>query len=333
MKTAQNLRIGHINIRSLTPNLSDFDQFVNSENFDFIGISETWLNDNSLDTNVGVYGYHGIFQNRKSRGGGVGLFIKQGYKFTRMENELTSNEHFEQIWIKVQMGKSEFILGCIYKPPHYRQSDFLVEFDDILSSFVPLCDRICCVGDFNIDYMDSLSKEVMEFNSVLESANLSQIVPHPTRITTQSSSLIDLIIISNNIKIFECDTLPFQFSDHEFIYCEVEIPSITKVIKYKEIRNWSDINISQFEQDLKSIPWRNIYDMNDIDRKVDFITESLNILLDLHAPKRTVRLTKRNRQPWLKNVINLIKMRNKALSKYKKAVLILIELITNHLGT
>lgn len=315
---ASSLKIGHINIRSLIPSLEEFKQFITSNNFDVVGVSETWLNKTINYENIIIDGYRGIYQSKNGRGGGVGLFIKVGFNITRIENEYTNNSSFEQVWIRMRLSKMDIVLGCIYKPPQYSQSSFLTDFDDILSSLAPLSDNICCVGDFNLNYLNYSSKEVREFNLLLSSMGLAQVFTHPTRVTLQSESLIDLIIMSDNMEVVKCDTLASMFSDHEFIFCEIQIPTLRKKTEFKEYRNYKNIDIQQFDQDLRSIPWRNILDIDNADGKVDFINSNINALLDLHAPIKKIRLSKSKRQPWLDNVGHLMKLRGKALSKYKK---------------
>lgn len=245
-------KLGYINIRSLLPSIEDFKHFITSNNFDFVGVSETWLSDLTNYEDIKINGYESIYQNKQGRGGGVGLVVKNCYNFKRIENEYTNNSNFEQIWIHICVDRVDFILGCVYRPPHYNQSAFLRDFDNILASFAPFYDRICCVGDLNINYLNFSSREVMELNCLLNSMGLTQIITFPTRVTSQTETLIDLIILSDNVEVIKCDTIPSMFSDHEFIFCEFQSPAVRKKVVYRECRNYNDINIHQFDQDLRA---------------------------------------------------------------------------------
>lgn len=214
-----NLKFVHINIRSLIPKLDEFKQFILAQNFDIIGVSETWLDGRVNTNNVKIQGYNFVRQDREGRGGGVGLYIKSCYKYSVINNDFTRKENFEQVWVKILFQKVSFIFGCVYRPPSHRFSNFLVDFDNTLTSLSPLCDKICCGGDFNIDFLQMFSNEVVEFNLLLENLSLIQTISTPTRITNTSSTLIDLLLLTNDVNVIHSDTLPGpQLSDHEFIY-------------------------------------------------------------------------------------------------------------------
>lgn len=313
-----NLTFAHINVRSLIPSLENLKNFISTQNFDIIGVSETWLYGAISTNNVKIEGYGFVRQDREGRGGGVGLYIKNCYKYTLIENEFTRNESFEQVWIRVLLRKVSFIFGCVYRPPSCKFSDFLIHFDNVLTSITPLSDKLCCGGDFNIDYLRILSNDVTEFNFLLENVGLVQTISTPTRITDTSSTLIDLVLISNDLVLVNSDTLhALNLSDHEFIFCEFSLPKQGREIKYLELRDIKGINMQQFADDLRSIPWRNIFDIYTVNEKVAFINDNLNALLDLHAPFKKIRITK-DFQPWLENVRDLMKLRDKALSRYKR---------------
>jgi hypothetical protein len=67
----------HINCRSLLGNFDKFRVLTTnlSNSFSVIGLSETWLNDNTHDL-VNLPGYDFISNHRQNKvGGGVGLYI------------------------------------------------------------------------------------------------------------------------------------------------------------------------------------------------------------------------------------------------------------------
>ena len=66
----------HLNIRSISKNLSSLETYIDliRYNFTIIGLTETRLNDTNYDL-YGLHGYHFIEQHRSSTGGGVALCI------------------------------------------------------------------------------------------------------------------------------------------------------------------------------------------------------------------------------------------------------------------
>lgn len=46
------VKFGHVNVRSLLPTFADFSTFVINNNFDVLGVSETWLSEDILISSV-----------------------------------------------------------------------------------------------------------------------------------------------------------------------------------------------------------------------------------------------------------------------------------------
>lgn len=58
-----------------------------------------------------------------------------------------------------------------------------------------MADFVMCVGDININVLDIHSNHVKNYLEILETFNFSQIIDEPTRISLNSLSLIDHIIV------------------------------------------------------------------------------------------------------------------------------------------
>lgn len=177
-----------------------------------------------------------------------------------------------------------------------------------------------CVGDFNINMLEVFSNPVTNLNSLLDSVGLKQLIDIPTRTTNNSATLIDLILVSRDLVIKSDGVIPMpELSDHDLIFCDFTVANFKKTMPcIKEYRDFKNFNYNQFSEDLKSVPWKNIYDISEINGKIDFLNENLNILLDLHAPKKVSRFTRQNK-PWItENVKELINLREKSLARFKK---------------
>ncbi|XP_045470615.1 uncharacterized protein LOC123677920 [Harmonia axyridis] len=163
------------------------------------------------------------------------------------------------------------------------------------------------------------SKNCWTLKEVLESLGLVQMIKQPTRITDKTATLIDYALVSNVNLVKEVGTkhVP-EVSDHELVFLSLKIGHEQKKISYKTTRNFKNFNYAQFDSDLRSIPWNTIYELDDVDSKIGFLSDSINALLDIHAPFQTFRITK-TYAPWLTNSIKaMMKDRDEALSKFKK---------------
>nr|CAI5864412.1 unnamed protein product [Callosobruchus analis] len=173
-------------------------------------------------------------------------------------------------------------------------------------------------GDFNIDLLNSTHATNL-FSNLLDSSGLIQVIKEPTRVTKNSATLLDFILTSDNICISKVGSVPYYYiSDHELVYVDVRVSRKKVVNNMKTYRDMKNMNLSVLYDELQSIPWRNVYDIDNIDGKVEFFNENITILMDRHAPSRTCNFTKPYK-PWItSNITFLIKLQEKALIKFKR---------------
>ena len=90
---------------------------------------------------------------------------------------------------------------------------------------------------------------VKKYTDCLKKCGLYQIINEPTRISNQSSTIIDHIVVSDNEKIFQCGVLPTGFSDHYVIYCTRKVNKICinneNVVESRSLRNYSDVALNE----------------------------------------------------------------------------------------
>lgn len=169
------------------------------------------------------------------------------------------------------------------------------------------------LGDLNVNFFNSNNRLTQCFNSF----NLNQVVTEPTRITNYSETLLDPIFINStcvNTGTLNAD----MFTDHRLVFCDISFKLQKQRPATIVCRDFKNIDMEKFNADLVSIPWDNIFRMHNIEDKVKFLTDHILLLYDAHAPLKTVRVSKA-RAPWLTDVIKiLIKLKNNALTKYKR---------------
>lgn len=310
-------KICHLNVRSLTAHFVEFLEYFSTLDYDIITVSETWLTANIPINTINIAGYNFVRRDRErgGKGGGVGIYIKNSITFNLLEN----SENIEDIWVSFKIQNVNFALGCTYKPPNFNINNFLNEFENTLVNIIPKCDEIICLGDFNIDFLNVNSSATIHFMNLLDSLGLKQIVNNPTRITLNSASLLDYIILSEERSFSKCDTVSLpNISDHElvFVHMSFQIQGGQAIPRtYRDIKN-IDENI--LYEHLQAIPWRNIFDIDNIDDKITFFNENMKLLMDIHAPLKTC-IFKKPYKPWITdNIKLLINLKHKALQKFKR---------------
>ena len=132
------------------------------------------------------------------------------------------------------MPKSKPItIGVFYRPPN--QANFM---ELIVKSFslLDLKDiEIYLLGDFNINLLQNgnyiSNRKVMavsqgavhtlinKYQEFCQIFSVKQLIIYPTRVTCNTSSLIDHILTNSSEKIFQSGIIDCGMSDHQLIFC------------------------------------------------------------------------------------------------------------------
>ena len=106
--------------------------------------------------------------------------------------------------------------------------------------------EIIMMGDFNIDYSqmhchsNQLHVSLKHFMSMF---GMSQLINTSTRITSATSTILDIILISDPSKISQCGVLDLGLSDHQVIHCTRKCKKIPisrhNGVTLRSLRNYS----------------------------------------------------------------------------------------------
>ena len=182
----------HLNARSLSKNFDNLETLLCTLNFPFsiIGISETWLHNNSPPV-FNIPNYNMIRADRKGgRGGGVAYYIHESINF-KQRNDVHI-DGTEDLFIEVKRQNTKnVILGLVYRPPNYLFEHFFDQLEVTLSKFSPENKDIYIMRDFNINISETTHPSVIKFLDILASYALFPLIDKPTRITPDSITIID----------------------------------------------------------------------------------------------------------------------------------------------
>ena len=225
------------------------------QKLDVITVSETWLNSTVTNAEVSINGYKLYRQDRlHKRGGGVCAFIREDIKVSILKDiSQVSESYFQQLWLKMQNKKLKSIIVCVsYRPPESPLSSF----EDIVlkPSYIQaltLCKPIVILGDLNCNVL-SENTESKALASFMSDINLSQVITTPTRITDTSSSLIDVILVSNPNIISENGLLNTPISDHLPVFVTLKLKLPKPPPCYITVRSYKKYDPTLFVADLAS---------------------------------------------------------------------------------
>ena len=238
MKRATSASFLYFNAQSIRNKLTDLKILLETNMYDIVFISETWLTDNDLDSSVLDTTNYCILRNdRLSHAGGVAAIFKSKYsdKVTVHDIESSYLCGFELLSFDIYLSPcSKVCFVCLYLPPHSAKDLGTVNNLIKVLRRVEKSQELYIVGDFNFSeykfdnfVTSAYSEPLKRFMLFLEENNLSQLVTLPTHI---SGHTLDLIISSKPENITNIDILhPFTDTcDHNIIETTLSIKTSHK---------------------------------------------------------------------------------------------------------
>ena len=332
-KTVQNndysqcFSVLHFNIRSMPKNLNNFEQYLqcHSHNFKIIGFSETWLSEiNSQNYTLSGYNIENNFRINKS-GGGVSVCVRHDIEY-RLRNDLSLlNSNLESIFIEIP--KSEFnsiktiIVGILYRPPNTAIEEFNDSLNDILKQVITKNYTIYLLGDFNINLLniDSHSHS-SDFLDLMYSYGFMPLINKPTRVTSQSATIIDHIYCNDvhNSHLLN-GILVTDITDHYPIFSININQDIQAKTLYFTNRSLCDNNIDTFVDKLRLCDWNDVYTQNNVNDAFQHFYVYFTKTYNECFPVKTHKTGYKNRKTWLtRGLKTSIQNKNMLYLKYRK---------------
>ena len=129
----------------------------------------------------------------------------------KRREDLESND-IACLWLEISPSKGKsFLLGSLYRNPTER-FEWMDRFEQFFESVLNEGKEIILLGDFNKDLLNPNAHR--EWLVLTESLGLSQLVTQPTRVTTNTSTLIDHIYSSHEDKLSKVSVCKIGISDH-----------------------------------------------------------------------------------------------------------------------
>jgi len=247
----------HLNIRSLSKHFDNLQNLLSTlgHRFRIIALSESRHSyTSSVPHYLDLENYSLISNETEAAAGGTAIYVCNTVCF-KVRNDISSVLYKS----KTEKGHQNTIVGCVYKHPTMPAN----EFTDFY--LAPIIDKINkekkrCVflGDFNINLLEYNKKvEVDNFIDTICSHNIFPTVLLPTRITADSTTLIDNILISQDKKLYESGNLLVGISDHlpQFLIPIAQKNNLKN--SHHSYKDWKSWNIEGFKQDFVGIDWKN----------------------------------------------------------------------------
>ena len=198
----RNLKIGHINVNGLLAKLADIHLLLSEVKFDLLGITETHLTDDISNNLIKIIGYDLARRDRSgSKGGGVVIYFREDLNVYE-DLKWNVDQELEAVCLNITIRSQSTLIGCLYRPS--KSTTFFNFLHALLNRIWIKRKNVILLGDFNSNLISDShsaqdsSQAGKRLKSILGSFGYSNLTESPTRVTANSKSLIDLIIVSPN---------------------------------------------------------------------------------------------------------------------------------------
>jgi len=182
---------------------------------------------------------------------------------------------------------------CIYRSPDGQLEKFLKELEVVIQKLLRKNKILLLCGDWNIDFLkeDNNKKELTD---LLLRYNLVNTVKSPTRLTTITKSLLDVISIEEKHYKNPATVIELGLSDHQAQMLPVlnksRISNKKRVLK----RCFRENNIEEFKNLLNKEAWQEVITEKEVNAKFEVFMNLFRHFFDSAFP---IEYTHENRPP------------------------------------
>ena len=163
--TCDKLKCGLLNAQSVCNKTTEIRALINEENFDFLALTETWLNecDRTIIQEMTPVTHTFVHTPRKGRkGGGVGLVLPKICKKNRI-NTAEKFMSFEHMQVTCELSGRKTVFIVVYRPPNLSDRMFIDDFRKYLETLDMVSANVYICGDFSI-WMDDRRNDTAKFS-------------------------------------------------------------------------------------------------------------------------------------------------------------------------
>ena len=322
---SSDLSIIQLNIRGLYSKLGDLDYLLNSslanKHPDVVLLCETWLTPRSPKPYLSGYDIERSDRLHK-KGGGVGILMSARCKYKRRHDlEQRNCNSFESCFVEIHNLNTKIILGSVYRPPNTDVKEFISATQDIIETCNKQGKKLVLGLDHNLDFLKEVQHSLTHtFLETIYDGGLVPMITKPTRITTTTATLIDNILVDQQLQSCASSGILIDtISDH--LPCYTILSDIYPIRKKNlEItsRDMRRQNLLALKTKLIEPDYLLPTPSLDVDAQFDEIHGKLLAAIDHFLPERTRSIPSRSvrQQDWMTPGLMISIKKNKML--YKK---------------
>ena len=289
---SKDLSICHINSQSL---LNKIDLIaVELGSFDIVTVSETWLDPSIENRDITIPNFQlPIRLDRNRIGGGVAAYFKTTVPFIEKTELFVPG--VEAVWAEVVLNKKILLVGTFYIHPRFEDWDFVkLSIEQATLS----CENVILLGDFNKNMLNQ--RQCKNIKNIMNTFNLNQLVLSPTRITETTETLIDLVVVSDNLYCTDRGIIEPFCSDHCGTHISTNFMKINSHCYKRKAWSYENANFDLYNETLSTSIWD--FENLSSDDCVGKLNYNILNAAEASIPSKTVTI-RPNDPPWMNNGI------------------------------
>ena len=143
--------------------------------------------------------------------------------------------------------------------------------------------------DLNCNLLNPSCVEAKVLTDTFSKLNMAQLIKDPTRITSHSRSLLDVIMISCPLIVKDSGVVNIGISDHSMVFCTLKLKAIKPSPTHFYTRGLKHYDPNQFVTELSLLPFDMVSSAQDMEDKLhlfnQLFTNTLKVHLNLSSTK------------------------------------------------
>lgn len=297
------MRILNINARSIINKTTELEGILLTHDPHVTILTETWLHSDICDEDLVPNSYKVYRRDRPSLGGGVAIILKTEIPVLILEQI----EDHESLCIEINSFGNKLIIFAVYRSPS-SSPDFLPKLYDNAIKYSK--NRVIIAGDFNLPNINwsKLSSPCQTDHTVFEmmlACNLAQAVNTPTRVQSNTSSILDLVF--HSMSLYDaCASVEDGLSDHKLVLftCRLNGQYSPMNEKQKVVKDFSRAN-DESVLDYLDLAFDGFCG-NDVNYLWNTFKSICHFCLQNFVPNKTKKVNSAN--PWInREIIHLVR--------------------------
>jgi hypothetical protein len=291
----------HINAQSLRNKVDELE--LESEGFDIVAITETWLKPEITADDVKLPGYNMFRRDRAGDAhGGVALYIREN--IIGKERADLQIPDLEAIWAEILVENRKILIGCMYRPPNAPAAYWNKVEASLEQAKSTGTNHIFLLGDLNCNMFTKGNK----LHQILDDLHMTQLIDDTTHRTAYSETLIDIIATNSLDLVEDIKIKEPSLSNHCDVAALIKIRTHKQRGVKRSVYNYEEADWQGLSRAVETFDWEDILRLDTVDDQVTGWTRQMKSLIDEHIPQRTV-LTGNSNKPWLTDSITKLKKR------------------------